>query len=116
MHFFFGGGLSTDLPVHFDLTTKTPTWKRIVLYEREFRVVAEMLCGVDDVDAILIRVRISILENEMAYNREMEKMLVAFKKRALWPDYFLMDDKSLIEQTLAKRKRTFFPFFIGVHV
>lgn len=65
-----------------------------------------MLCGVDDVDAILIRVRISILENEMAYNREMEKMLVAFKKRALWPDYFLMDDKSLIEQTLAKRKRT----------
>jgi len=38
----------------------------------------------------------------MAYNREMDKMLVAFKKRALWPDYFLMDDKSLIEQTLSK--------------
>lgn len=49
----------------------------------------------------------SILENEMAYNREMEKMLVAFKKRALWPDYFLMDDKSLIEQTLSKRERYF---------
>lgn len=58
----------------------------------------------DDIDAILIKVRMSILENEMAYNREMEKMLVAFKKRALWPDYFLMDDKSLIEQTLSKRE------------
>lgn len=55
-------------------------------------------------EAILIKVRISILENEMAYNKEMEKMLVAFKKRALWPDYFLMDDKSLIEQTLSKRE------------
>lgn len=63
-----------------------------------------MLCGIDDIDAILIRVRMSILENEMAYNKEMEKMLIAFKKRALWPDYFLMDDKSLIEQTLSKRE------------
>lgn len=62
----------------------------------------EILCGIDDIDAILVKVRISILENEMAYNREMEKMLVTFKKRALWPDYFLMDDKSLIEQTLSK--------------
>lgn len=67
----------------------------------------EILCGIDDIDAILVKVRMSILENEMAYNREMEKMLVAFKKRALWPDYFLMDDKSLIEQTLSKRKRYF---------
>ncbi|XP_025415401.1 uncharacterized protein LOC112687074 [Sipha flava] len=66
----------------------------------------ETLCGVDDLDAILVRVRISILENEMAYNREMDKMLVAFKKRALWPDYFLMDDKSLIEQTLSKLKES----------
>lgn len=67
----------------------------------------EILCGIDDIDAILVKVRMSILENEMAYNREMEKMLVAFKKRALWPDYFLMDDKSLIEQTLSKRERYF---------
>lgn len=58
----------------------------------------------DDMNAILVKVRISILENEMAYNKEMDKMLVAFKKRALWPDYFLMDDKSLIEQTLSKCK------------
>lgn len=67
----------------------------------------EILCGIDDIDAILVKVRMSILENEMAYNSEMEKMLVAFKKRALWPDYFLMDDKSLIEQTLSKRERHF---------
>ncbi|VVC33206.1 Hypothetical protein CINCED_3A008462 [Cinara cedri] len=66
----------------------------------------EILCGIDDIDAILVRVRISILENEMAYNKEMEKMLVAFKKRALWPDYFLTDDKSLIEQTLSKLKES----------
>jgi len=44
----------------------------------------------------------------MAYNREMDKMLIAFKKRALWPDYFLMDDKSLIEQTLSKCENELF--------
>ncbi|KAL4120630.1 hypothetical protein QTP88_013288 [Uroleucon formosanum] len=70
------------------------------------QVSKEMLCGINDIDAILVRVRLSILENEMAYNREMDKMLVAFKKRALWPDYFLMDDKSLIEQTLSKLKES----------
>lgn len=67
-----------------------------------------MLCGINDIDAILVRVRLSILENEMAYNREMDKMLIAFKKRALWPDYFLMDDKSLIEQTLSKCENELF--------
>jgi len=74
---------------------------------QSLNIFLEMLCGINDIDTILVRVRLSILENEMAYNREMDKMLVAFKKRALWPDYFLMDDKSLIEQTLSKCKQEF---------
>lgn len=76
----------------------------LIIYYLYIYIYIEILCGIDDIDAILVRVRISILENEMAYNKEMEKMLVAFKKRALWPDYFLTDDKSLIEQTLSKRE------------
>ncbi|XP_050544787.1 uncharacterized protein LOC126907496 [Daktulosphaira vitifoliae] len=66
----------------------------------------EVLCEMNDIEAILIKARINILENEMIYNKEMDKMLAAFKKRALWPDYFLMDDKSLIEQTLCKLKES----------